>query len=433
MKTLLYLLFIFGLYFKYIEFARIRLNIYIIILFLALMVLPLRALIKTYTSPEKLKLRLPHIFLLLISVLALFQCFFLQRTPNFSVTLIFLSASVIFLVTVESLHAGRIDVNSIFKLLLTMSLCSTVFVILQTQISPVFDVAPHLNRLGLATIYRAERVQALVGVRGRGLGITITDYAMHNFIAFFFALFMLLKCQSYRKMKYFVVFAVLCAGIIISNTASVFCAIAAAFVVWFLEKVSRWKLVSFSNLLFIFMVACIVICIFFPFFSQATRYGEDITSSSVASRLYMWSVAVSMFLENPLAGIGLGAFPQNAHIYLPHFFVKGNYSGISAHSMYFDMLAGGGIVGLTLFLGFLITVGIRARNNAKYTDSLEDKILYLAFIAHIVMGLFVDIHIFAFDLYFIGALIQYRYELLKNEIPVKSIAKAPCFLIQQPA
>lgn len=412
MRALLYLLIIFGIHFKYLEIASIGLNFYVILLFLAISIMFMRAAIRRNGVKEFFILPLPAVFLFLIALLGLIQWVFGSPPPNVKTVLVHLSACLVFIASFQMFRITKVDVYSIFKLMLIMSLCSTLFVILQTQVSASFDIVPHLEQIGVAKIYHPELLNPLVGVRGRGLGLTVGDYAMHNFVSFFFCVFMALTSRMRKRILYFLCLLLLLTGMYISNSESVYLGILAAISVYFLGEKTKLMYIGFGKLLLVALAIFLVVWLVLPYFCYVSEHGEAVSTSSVVDRLYLWSVSLSMFCENPLTGIGLGNFPKYMEGYSPYIFVQGSVTPRSAHSMIFDLLAGGGIIGLILFLGYLVSVGLRARHCVKHYGSPKDKILYMSLIAYIVMGLFGNIHTFGLDLYFLGAFIEHRYHNL---------------------
>jgi probable O-glycosylation ligase (exosortase A-associated) len=82
--------------------------------------------------------------------------------------------------------------------------------------------------------------------------------------------------------------------------------------------------------------------------SSITDYEED---SSVNGRFNSWAFAWNLALARPLVGGGFGTFtPDLFQVYAPD-----PDTVVVAHSIYFDMLATQGFVGLLLFLSLLLT------------------------------------------------------------------------------
>ena len=73
------------------------------------------------------------------------------------------------------------------------------------------------------------------------------------------------------------------------------------------------------------------------------------TNSSNIGRLQIWQVSWSMLKDNFLFGIGPGHYCRAYAAYRPDNFIK----AMSPHSMYFFVLTGWGLVGFTLFFGWM--------------------------------------------------------------------------------
>jgi O-antigen ligase len=103
-----------------------------------------------------------------------------------------------------------------------------------------------------------------------------------------------------------------------------------------------------------------------------TRMSDD---EGASWRLRQWRVALSLAREHPLVGVGLGAYPLAAAPRLPQPIPlslarsAGPNLSLNAHSLYLQMLAETGIVGLGLYLwtifGFF-TAGLRACQRRAY-------------------------------------------------------------------
>lgn len=85
------------------------------------------------------------------------------------------------------------------------------------------------------------------------------------------------------------------------------------------------------------------------------RIIEGAGDSTLTSRTYFWDYAMMLWEQNPVFGIGFGAYPT--HI-LTGGVNLGNYGYIqafAAHNIYYQLLAETGTVGLCLFVGMFLT------------------------------------------------------------------------------
>lgn len=81
-----------------------------------------------------------------------------------------------------------------------------------------------------------------------------------------------------------------------------------------------------------------------------TSYQQD---ESAMGRKYAWAFARKAFVEHPIFGVGAGAFPMA--------YWRGAGVWKAVHNMYYQLLAELGVVGVTTFILFLITLLRRIR------------------------------------------------------------------------
>ncbi len=110
----------------------------------------------------------------------------------------------------------------------------------------------------------------------------------------------------------------------------------------------------------------------------ATRQDQ----SSSVQRLAIWDVALTIIQQNPLTGVGLGAYPE-AHFQT---WRRGHFPSISfgrrdTHSTYLNLGAEMGIPGLLLFLGMMGYTAVNSRKvrleNAARAPALATQMYYL--------------------------------------------------------
>jgi len=138
----------------------------------------------------------------------------------------------------------------------------------------------------------------------------------------------------------------------------------------------------------------------------ASEAGVD---ASAMGRLYAWEAAFKMSLDNPLTGVGLDNFYFNYYYYSSH------WDGLNhaVHSTWFGVLAETGILGLTVFICFIGSLIITAKNTLKTLESKPsyyDKYLtasanavYTGLIGTIVSGTFLT-QGFNWPIYILAAL-----------------------------
>ncbi len=152
--------------------------------------------------------------------------------------------------------------------------------------------------------------------------------------------------------------------------------------------------------------AAIVVLVFATPDSVWKRLGtiKDVTSEQTAvkaddegsarQRMEIWKVSSTVFAENPLLGVGLGAYP-------PVHFVTAQRSNFDPtargardnHSTYLNLLAETGLPGLLLFLGVVGSALAYARRTRRMADaerprsSLQLYYLELGLIGYLVAGI----------------------------------------------
>lgn len=84
--------------------------------------------------------------------------------------------------------------------------------------------------------------------------------------------------------------------------------------------------------------------------SRITNVGSDVTQDTSAARLNIWYEGIRIFGNNPILGVGSGAFRSAA-----------TETGKTAHNFVISLLAETGIVGFSLFMAILVIAGLGAR------------------------------------------------------------------------
>jgi O-antigen ligase len=92
-------------------------------------------------------------------------------------------------------------------------------------------------------------------------------------------------------------------------------------------------------------------------FSDIALYARGETYSSLGNRFVMWKAAFSMFLSNPLLGVGTGDYMATMHEYVAAGTVPEWILGYNQpHNMYLFALATNGILGLAALLYLFIRI-----------------------------------------------------------------------------
>lgn len=91
------------------------------------------------------------------------------------------------------------------------------------------------------------------------------------------------------------------------------------------------------------------------------RLPEEVVikeSSTGATRLNLWIASWNLFKENPVAGVGFGAYK---YAIPKHFEYSGRFRFEQAHNDYVELLVSGGLVGAALAIWFVIALTKQAR------------------------------------------------------------------------
>ncbi|NMB46450.1 MAG: O-antigen ligase family protein [Firmicutes bacterium] len=143
----------------------------------------------------------------------------------------------------------------------------------------------------------------------------------------------------------------------------------------------HWKVIVVLGMI-------VVICISqWPGLSRRIMSIANVTTnSSNVGRLQIWEVSWNMFKDHVLFGIGPGHYGRTYALYRPDGYIKAR----SPHSLYFFVLTGWGLVGFTLFFGWMAVSIIKPliQDNTAYR-----RIAFAMMISFWVHVLFNDLYI----------------------------------------
>lgn len=147
-----------------------------------------------------------------------------------------------------------------------------------------------------------------------------------------------------------------------------------AIIVYFVAPESMWKrLGTFSNA------------------TDTKSFAEKDAQNSAQQRLELWRVARTIAVENPVTGIGLGAYKDAHYVYAQ----RPSFDPIAlghrdAHSTYLTLLAETGVVGFGLFMLLVATIvrdAERTRRIAKAT--FPDRAMQITYLEVGLLGYFI--------------------------------------------
>ncbi len=94
-------------------------------------------------------------------------------------------------------------------------------------------------------------------------------------------------------------------------------------------------------------------------------YGE----SSFRGRSSEMLAGLNMFYDHPILGIGAGNYPNNYLRYAQHLGIEVRYSEREAHSLYIQILAETGLLGIITFIGFVVSLLIHLQRSYRTARS----------------------------------------------------------------
>jgi O-antigen ligase len=151
------------------------------------------------------------------------------------------------------------------------------------------------------------------------------------------------------------------------------------------SSIPRWqKMVLMVSLLLVIGAAISVLVLFFPsalawrlnrsWFYLRTGFLNELFSGKIT----LWRVALAMFRDFPISGVGIGAYI----VELPNYLIKSKLAPVpsdSAENAFFQILAELGILGVIIVLILSFKFLNEAKRNWRLLDEQEDRILLVGF------------------------------------------------------
>jgi probable O-glycosylation ligase (exosortase A-associated) len=250
-------------------------------------------------------------------------------------------------------------------------------------------------------------------------------------------LFFLGRDEQNRKLKLVFKIALVCAAAAVLLTYSRGALLGIAAVMAAIALKSRYKLLS----AFMLVIVAFLVISFAPTAWMA-RMGTFIGGSldmSAQQRLTSWAFAWNLAKEYPITGAGFECFtpglfavfsPRDAQTWLA------GHTSSGPHSIYFQVLAEQGFVGLAVFLGLLASCVVSARrlqrqvasNPAVSWIASYAQMVELGVLAYMVSGAFLGRAYF--DLYFqLVAILIVLKCLYKKEVRAALAAQPPALVL----
>ena len=132
---------------------------------------------------------------------------------------------------------------------------------------------------------------------------------------------------------------------------------------------------NFKNKVKIIVISSIALIFLLSFSDSILKLVQGIFPSisqgtdTAGLRYALWKAGLQMWKDHPVAGVGIGMFPSQLHLYPNPQYVYYFTNGLVAHNMYVSMLAETGIIGVVLFLAMLLV----ALNNFIKARKIQDN------------------------------------------------------------
>ena len=144
----------------------------------------------------------------------------------------------------------------------------------------------------------------------------------------------------------------------------------------YLSNQKKNRFVKILGILLCVAVVGMIIILYFPSLGTAfTRFQESIDDGDVTShRINIWQVAISLFWENPLFGVGWGNF-QN------YYEIIRNYRA-HAHNTYIQLFCETGIIGAGIYIGWFVVLlvkTIKTLINFRISNESTERVSHISF------------------------------------------------------
>ncbi|MBK9782567.1 MAG: O-antigen ligase family protein [Anaerolineales bacterium] len=116
--------------------------------------------------------------------------------------------------------------------------------------------------------------------------------------------------------------------------------------------------------------------------TSSSQEGSGIyEDSSLRQRSSVMQTALLMFVQNPLLGVGAGNFRNNYQKYNQILGLEARYGEVEAHSLYTQIAAETGLLGLIAFIGIMISLFIALSKAVRSIEHLQKLRHYLPWLS----------------------------------------------------
>ena len=190
----------------------------------------------------------------------------------------------------------------------------------------------------------------LTGGKAGGL---VGDYQSAGMMMSIAAILFLLDLYDEKKdyFNMFGLFLCLC-GVLISGKRMFTLIIGISFVLIYGLSRAKGKKKKFYRLMIVMIFAGGLLFFFVPATHEVINRMKALsgsTQSMTSGRNVLWQVAMEIYREHPLFGIGFGAFKT----YFEDHYVFSGIQAFLTHNIYYGLLSETGLIGTTLYVGFM--------------------------------------------------------------------------------
>ena len=331
-----------------------------------------------------------------VTIMMLFMSFEILRgfiSQGESLFLLYVPAFIILILYLFVSNPGDEEMVKSIRIWLIISIIAASYVLLIKLFPGVYYslVRP------LISDYSATMNDSFVS-KGYGISlggnVVLIDYILAFVIILLVNMLIMKDYEKYRSNTGVIICILLVTGlaVVLVNRKSELIALVAACGILFFTNANYDKKSRKIRVLFYIFLALSILAILTIFLYQnglLGRYGDfiEIILSKIfegdkrdfsSGRIVLWKIALDLFKNSPVNGIGWGGFSD----YVPSYAKAGDVDGFgvrNVHNCYLQLLCETGIVGFTIIVGSLITIllVIKRRNDyiAKHSCSYIARIV----------------------------------------------------------
>lgn len=139
--------------------------------------------------------------------------------------------------------------------------------------------------------------------------------------------------------------------------------------------------------IFVVIAGAVIISVNPQLLKMINRLAATAEDTTLSSRTYLWDYAMMLWRKKPVFGIGFGCYATHIRTGGVDMSKYGNIMAISAHNIYFQLLAEVGVVGLAvfgiMFLAFLVYAVYYAIKINKTKDTLLTRVAIMGLIGQL--------------------------------------------------